>query len=380
VNLPKRKTFEWLKNIAALIVSIGLLAILLEGIVFRLVFPPSDLPLLQEMETRESVLKYIPDQRGTYRKHDEIAAEYQINSSGWNSGHSDYSVKKGKNETRICIIGDSYIEALQVQYDRSVAEILEKKLLSGNERSTVFRFGLSGAPLSQYIFMLEHEVLALHPDVVIINLVHNDFDESVRTTGGSYDRGFAKFRYGEDQAMTLELPKTYKRDAIWWIKRSASFRYWRVRREVDPARVRKALIKLFNTEQTDSNNEVSANTVIRRDTLEIVEDVTRYAFAYLKRLSQEYSFRPIVIIDGDRSEIMSSVDTNLPSRAKTREVNKIVVKIANELALEVVDLWAIFENDYRLKKKRLTFEHDGHWPPYVHELVAETLARTISEK
>jgi hypothetical protein len=380
VNLPKRNAFECVKNIAALLVSIGLLAIVLEGIVFRFILPPSDLPLLQEMETRESVLKYMPDQQGIYRKQNDIAAEYQINSNGWNSGYSEYSVKKGKNERRICIIGDSYIEALQVRYDRSVAEILERNLSSGEERSTVFRFGLSGAPLSQYIFMLEHEVLDFHPDVVIINLVHNDFDESVRTTGGSYDRGFAKFRYAEDHTMTLESPKIYKRDAIWWIKRSASFRYWRVRREVDLARARKALIELLNPEQIDSKNEVSANTVIRRDTLAIVEDVTRYAFAYIKQLSHDYQFRPIVIIDGDRSEIMSSVDSNLPSRAKTRKVNELVVKIANELSLEVVDLWPIFENEYQMKKKRLTFESDGHWPPYVHELVANTLASAISEK
>ena len=229
MNLRKRSASERVKNVATLLVSMGFLLILLEGVVFRFVMPPSDLPLLQEMETRESVLKYMPNQLGTYRKQNEIAAEYRINSSGWNSGYSEYSVKKGKNERRVCIIGDSYIEALQVRYDRSAAEILEKKLSSVGDRSTVFRFGLSGAPLSQYIFMLEKEVLAYHPDVVIINLVHNDFEESVRTTGGSYDRGFAKFRYAQDHTLTLESPKIYKRDTIWWIKRSAFFRYWRVR-------------------------------------------------------------------------------------------------------------------------------------------------------
>ena len=380
MNLRKRSASERVKNVATLLVSMGFLLILLEGVVFRFVMPPSDLPLLQEMETRESVLKYMPNQLGTYRKQNEIAAEYRINSSGWNSGYSEYSVKKGKNERRVCIIGDSYIEALQVRYDRSAAEILEKKLSSVGDRSTVFRFGLSGAPLSQYIFMLEKEVLAYHPDVVIINLVHNDFEESVRTTGGSYDRGFAKFRYAQDHTLTLESPKIYKRDTIWWIKRSAFFRYWRVRREVNMVQTREALLKLFNKDQVDSSNEVSANTVIRQDTLGIVEDVTRYAFAYIKRLSYEYQFRPIVIIDGDRSEIMSSVDSNLPSRAKTREVNELVVNIANELSLEVIDLWPIFENDYQRTKKRLTFESDGHWPPYVHELVAKTLEGAISEK
>ena len=366
-----------IKNLLVLVVSLGILVALLEGVVFRWLLLPSDLPLLQETTPEKAVLKYISNQTGTYRKRDEISAQYSINSNGWNSGRQEYLHPEGVDRRSICIIGDSYIEAFQVRFDQSVAERLEGKLKEAGQKVPVFRFGLSGAPLSQYLFILENEVLTYQPEVVIINLVHNDFHESVQGTGGSYDRGFSRFAYDQDHKMSITQPAVYERDAIWWIKTSALFRYFRVRQEVDFTRARKALVAFFDKGKADREREVSANISLQRGTLDIVEDVTRFAFSRIKALSTEHKFRPIFLVDGDRSEIMSSVNSGLPSRVKTKEINELVVKIANDLSLEVIDLWPILERDYREKRERLTFEHDGHWPPHVHDLVANTLAAVL---
>ena len=85
---------------------------------------------------------------------------------------------KADNIKRVAIIGDSFVEALQVPYDKSVAEQLEKKL--GHEFE-VYRFGIGGAPMSQYLHMMRQEVLSYKPDVVIVILVENDLTNRIST-------------------------------------------------------------------------------------------------------------------------------------------------------------------------------------------------------
>ena len=160
-----------------LLSAIVLISVLcfLELVMFRYVLLPSDLPRLAGNDT--GVLKFLPNQTGTYRIRDEIDAPFRVNANGWNSDHGAYKTEKDTTSPRICIVGDSYIEALQVQYDSSIAERLEDYL--GGAVDSVYRFGLSGAPLSQYLYMIEEEVLAFQPQYVVVNLVPNDFLESI---------------------------------------------------------------------------------------------------------------------------------------------------------------------------------------------------------
>ena len=96
-----------------------LLGIFTEYVVFGFIYKPSGLPILKE---GSGVLKYIPKQEGMYRIKDEIAAPYSINNMGWNSA-VDYFQQKQSNKIRICVIGDSTIEALQVPVTQNIAGI-----------------------------------------------------------------------------------------------------------------------------------------------------------------------------------------------------------------------------------------------------------------
>ncbi len=49
----------------------------------------------------------------------------------------------------------------------------------------VYRFAISGAPMSQYLYMMECEITAYQPDWIVVILIHNDFDESF----GSFKAG-----------------------------------------------------------------------------------------------------------------------------------------------------------------------------------------------
>src|SRR5690348_6019200 len=92
-----------------------------ELVVFRLVWLASDVPA---NAFADGVVRYAPRQHGIWRVRDEIAAPYRINAEGWNSGVGDYAVARRPGIARIAIVGDSFVEALQVPNDQSVGERL----------------------------------------------------------------------------------------------------------------------------------------------------------------------------------------------------------------------------------------------------------------
>lgn len=55
----------------------------------------------------------------------EINAHYKINSDGWNASR-EYSEQRD-NKKRIAVIGDSFVEAFQVDLSRSFVEIIENE-------------------------------------------------------------------------------------------------------------------------------------------------------------------------------------------------------------------------------------------------------------
>src|SRR5207245_389234 len=151
-----------------------------------------------------------------------IAAPYRINAQGWNSGIGDYALPRHPGVPRIAVVGDSYVEAFQVAHDRSLGEALVADLAADGRWGEVYRFGISGAPMSQYLYMIEREVVRYRPDWVVVLIVHNDFDESYKFKAGRYTSSFLKLRV-EDGRVTGEIPpQPWQPSAIEWLRRTAN--------------------------------------------------------------------------------------------------------------------------------------------------------------
>src|SRR5262249_38823902 len=116
---------ELAANLALSLVSILVFLAVCEFGVFRFVWLASDVPANGFVE---GVVRYAPNQSGIWRVRDEIAAPYRINAQGWNSGSGDYAEPRRSGVPRIAVVGDSFVEALQVPYDRSLAERLATEL------------------------------------------------------------------------------------------------------------------------------------------------------------------------------------------------------------------------------------------------------------
>jgi hypothetical protein len=132
-----------------------------------------------------------------------------VNSLGWNF----YNVVRGRVNNAgfvndqdygregpplIAVIGDSFIEAQMVPY----AESLQGRLAAAlKDEFRVYSFAASGAPLSQYLIYAGHAVWEYGARAVVINVVGNDFDESL----GAYRLGPGFWQYAPDAAGVLRL-------------------------------------------------------------------------------------------------------------------------------------------------------------------------------
>lgn len=108
----------------------------------------------------------FPGKHVTWRK--EGFSRVKFNRFGMQD--RDYSLEKPANTKRIAVIGDSYVEALQVDRDKNFCSLLERNL---NKRSSVepvevMNFGIQAHNLSQTYLILRDRVLRFKPDVVVL--------------------------------------------------------------------------------------------------------------------------------------------------------------------------------------------------------------------
>ncbi len=104
---------------------------------------------------------------------------YSINSSGWRD--IDHALAKPAGVARIAVIGDSFVEALQVELPQTFWKLLESDLRAQGKPVEVLGFGMSGFDVAQYYDTLRLEASPYKPDVVVLSFFSgNDLRDSVR--------------------------------------------------------------------------------------------------------------------------------------------------------------------------------------------------------
>lgn len=357
-----------LANLSLSLVSGFIFFLFLEFIVFRFILLAPD---IASPDYVDGVVRYEAGQSGVYRVKNEIESQYKINANGWNSKYEQYDIEKNPDKYRVAIIGDSYIAGFQVDYKKSVAEELESKLGSSAQ---VYRFGIDGAPLSQYLEMLRKEVMKFSPDLVIVNVVHNDFNESYSTVGGVFRSSFLKLKI-EDNKVTQEIaPVKYKAPWYSWIREgSATWKYLAYRQQVHFGVLRDLILGKDNDVEYRANIDVARIEEDAKNNLLI----TNYIFKEMKQLTDSKGADLLVLMDADDLGIYEKEDQGKTSDDSVLALNNIASEAAKNNEVHFINLQDLFEKEYAIKKRRFSFINDGHWNEYTHKLVADILAKYI---
>lgn len=391
---------RYLGNLGLLVGSLALFAVVTEA-AFRYVLPASDYPSVAFVDR---VMRYQPNQRGVYRVRDEIAAPYRINAQGWNSRHAAYAADKPASVTRVAIVGDSFVEAFQVPYDRSLAEQLEDM---PGARVEAYRFGISGAPFSQYVWMLEHAALAYRPDVVVVNLVHNDFDESVDPLPGRYTRSFMTLAADGQRIVGERQPEPYVPEVSHAMVESAALRYLRFNRQVTLGDIQRTLVAYGLMAPPPASPDIGVLQALRPEDLAPVGgpsagaagglagagasppplrpidaniDLARvlsrpqrltatidYLVGRLAALQRARGFRLLLLMDGARQAIYED------RGSYALRLNRLAAEAAQRHGVALIDLHPLFAAAWQRDRQRFDFVHDGHWNERGHGLAARAI-------
>lgn len=359
---------EILINLAVSLGSVVVFLLFCELVLFRFVLPASDVPRNAFIN---EVVRYQPGQNGVWRVRDEIAAPYQINAQGWNSPLPDYPVERKPGTSRIAFVGDSFVEALQVPFDKTFAEVVGARLADKGPVE-VQRFGVAGAPLSQYLQMIEREVERRRPDRIVVTLVHNDFDESFVFKPGRYTSSFLKLKIDGGKVIGEVAPQPWRAGWFEFVRQSATARFLLYRWQVRPQALVDAILgpaKAAGEGGYAANIDVASVFAHEAD----IRIATDYLFGRLKARADAIGAKLQLVIDGDRAAIYAG-----HGDSPALKLNRIAAEMAAKHGIAFLDLHPVFAAEWAKTGKRFEFASDAHWNEYGHQVAGRAIAEALN--
>lgn len=139
-----------------------------------------------------------PGAHGWYRQ--EGVAYVRINQDGFRG--PDYSQRKPPGVIRVAVLGDSYVEAIQVPEDKTFTAVIGRELgdcpLLKGKRIEAINFGVNGYGTAQELMTLRRKVWQYSPDIVVLAIfLGNDVRNNSVVLEGNQCRPFYIYQDGQ---------------------------------------------------------------------------------------------------------------------------------------------------------------------------------------
>ncbi|MCA9727056.1 MAG: hypothetical protein KC729_05180 [Candidatus Eisenbacteria bacterium] len=263
----------------------------------------------------------------------EFDTQVRINEDGFRGPRIPMARTTGKS--RILVLGDSYVFGHGVEDDETFCAVLAHILPS----TEVVNFGVSGYSTDQELLLLQDRGLAYHPDVVLLCLYRNDILDNGRATAwGLYQK--PRFTLN-DHAEPVLAQETVSAGVPFGMKVRRELRRRFVLYDVLAYR-----LAALRTEAAEEPDPASARALTHALVARIAADC-RAAGAHFLLVVLPETPEPDALLDGiDGARL---------------------------------DLEPVFEH-YRQTHpdSTLSFQHDSHWLPRGHRLVAEAIADRLT--
>lgn len=208
----KTKTKTWRRRVLFPLLTIGLsllLAMLVGEIALRLFVDQE----AKRLATYDATLGWRgrPHGDGVYiRKIDNIRVPFHYNNLGF---RDEDVAAKPSDSRRVLLLGDSFIENLEVEYQQTFPALLEQRLADRAPPSDVVAVGSQGYSTSQELLAFRRYQPLVAADVVLLCFYcGNDYEDNLRR----------RFAYLDD-AGQLQLPINQEPG---WKHQARSFQRW----------------------------------------------------------------------------------------------------------------------------------------------------------
>lgn len=354
----------------------------------------------------KSILLSSPEYHHDYRpnqvftnyssKYDEFGpVENVINSFGIRGPEIP---EKEDGEYRILLLGDSFIQAEEIEYEKTAGEILSK--MSGEKNIKVIQHGMSSwSPLLE-LNWFSKKGLKLKPDLVVIFLCINDFYSSYSGSDLTYTKQ-AVFD-SDGLPLSFRLEKTGNLRLLGLLRKFInslfvnSINY--TQQEID------YLLKidkdLLNSTLNSKIPERSENSELVRDIIRLSRPVELWDEETIKEVSLSLKYLDGIKKITDDNNISLAItlvplgwnvskDENIEGRKHygfsniTIPMGGIEDKIkryCSENKVDYIDFFTAFKNFIEDSDQKLFLVSDGHWSDLGHKVAAEVIYKYLELK
>jgi hypothetical protein len=294
----------------------------------------------------------------------DFSVDVETNALGFRD--LDREPEKSEGVNRVALIGDSLIEAVQVPFEKTGAQLLEKRLNVGeqHQRWEVLNFGISNYGIGQYLLVWENQAIRYQPDYVFVFVARFHFERTVhafemgafKATSLGQLRIRPTFRLDHGELLREEAPDYYEFVRVQDQLVNSEFRGQRSRRRLQF--IFPYYVDLF---RSAVRPWFGVGTPGRRRVAPLDEYVLRLNFKILETLGRDVSRNNSRMIIVDSAPYLGDDDLSIQLK-----------EFCNLNTFGYIPLYQVlFEANANGKPTR--WKYDGH----LNELGNELLARAL---
>ena len=337
-----------------IILGIFLTLTLLE--IFLRLFPVADVVSRLPMNETQPLAKFQPNRSVIYSlgwNFYQIAYK-KTNNDGF---YNNLNYTENPNKPVIAVIGDSYVEAMQVNNENTFFALLQKEF----PNYYFYSFGASGAQLPTYLTYAKYAVKKYKAKKLIFIIISNDFDESF------YEyKNYAGFQYFTHNGTIYTVyykPSKIKR----LLKKSTLVRYLFFNLQVN-----RIIWRITQAGAYKNKSFIDKRINSAKEAIDI----------FFKLLKKEIPLKHsdiIFVVDAPRRFIYEN-KVDLAKKSYFGITRNYFIEKAKQNGFIVIDMFPIFEKYYKIYKARFEFPTDAHWNEVGHYVVYKALKEVLSNQ
>lgn len=305
-------------------------------------------------------------------------AKVQFNSEGFRD--KEHRIDKEKDVLRIAVMGDSFVEGLQVNRGNLFTTILENDL-NETRKTEVMNFGVSSFGTTNEYWTYKTYVKKYKPDYIVIAFYINDFidnsellDNRVLRINLMKHRPYFYLDKNDNLVENKFIPYSDKRNLMSNMLRKIKLL----------SLLRNAFYKLRSKDSKEILFD-EGKLYAMDYTLEIDESVNltrKILEKFLLTIIRDGSkpivclFDPAYLIDDSHKNKLIKNGINFEKFVVNKPFN-IIKELCRKLGVIVVDARPFFRKEY--KKNNILFLKDGHWNENGHRVIAKCLEEIFYE-
>lgn len=295
----------------------------------------------------------------------------RVRTNEWGMRDRSHALEKADGTTRILVLGDSFMEALQVEFEESLPSLLESGLSERTGRAIeVINGGTSGWGTDDEVTYLERYGIRFRPDLVLIAFtLHNDVSDNLALEHHDFRDG-----------VILERPRPESVAFEWALIRARDF-------VADHSHLYGVYRRLKTLRQSGTDArllDAHVASLIRREPdarTTVGWEVTRQLLDRTHQVARDAGAQMAVFLIPLEIQVSAPAREKFLAAARIRaedveldQPQSVLAQWGARAGVAVIDLTPPFR---AREGSALYLEYDGHWNRDGHALAAGVVAKEI---